>query len=178
MKITKIKWLFAAFLIGLFGVGIADPPPGMPMGPPMDGPMRQKVKDRIKMVKVWKLTEALNLTQAQAQTFFPIYNKFFDGREDFEMQKFQMIQKLEDLTAKENVSDKEINQQVDKIDSLDQHIQDLRLQFRKDVQGVLTTLQIGQLYVFEIKFIQQMQEIIRDARQEMRGKGFGKERDE
>jgi Spy/CpxP family protein refolding chaperone len=149
---------------------LMDQPPG---GPPFGGPMRGRVRERIKTVKIWKLTEELNLTDEQSQKFFPIYNRFFDTREDIENQKNQLIQNLGELTAKENPSDSEINQQLNKIDSLDQRIQELQKQFRNDLKGVLTTRQIGCLYVFEIRFLRQMQDIIRDARQEMRGRGFG-----
>jgi Spy/CpxP family protein refolding chaperone len=181
MKINYIRRLFAAILIGLFSVIPAKaqepgpgPGPGPGFGPPMDGPMRERVRERIKMMKVWKLTEDLGLSPAQSEKFFPVYNKFSDSREDIEKQKFDLIEKLDELTEKEKISDSEINRQLDKIDSLDQRIQELKLQFRKDVQGLLTTRQVGQLYVFEIKFIRQMQEIIRDVRQEAHGKGFGK----
>jgi Spy/CpxP family protein refolding chaperone len=149
-----------------------EPPPGMGR---FGGPRREQVRDRIKTIKVWKLTEKLDLTEAQSQRFFPVYNKFFDIRDTIEMQKSQGIQKLDDLTNKENPSESEINKQFNKLDSLDQAIQDAKIKFRNNLKDILSTRQIGQLYVFEVRFMMEMRDIIGDVKQEMRGKRQGRD---
>jgi Spy/CpxP family protein refolding chaperone len=151
---------------------LIDPP--MPMGR-KGGPMRDQVKDKIKTIKMWKLTEELDLDEAQSQRFFPIYNRFFDTWENIQVSRGQVIQKLDELVQKDEVSESEINRQLDKLDSLDRAGQDARIKFRNDVKGILNTRQIGQLYVFEVKFLMEMRDIIGDVRQEMRGKRQGRD---
>jgi Spy/CpxP family protein refolding chaperone len=175
MRLIKNKVMWLVCLLVLTSVSwaqLVDPP--MPMGHG-GGPMRDQVKDRIKTIKVWKLTEKLDLDETQSQRFFPIYNKFFDIWESVQMQRGQVIQKLDDLVQKENPSESDINQQLNKLDSLDRAVQDAKAKFRNDIKGVLTTKQIGQLYVFEVKFMMEMRDIIGDARQEVRGKRQGRD---
>jgi len=173
MKVLKIVAL--AMMIGFGSQAMAqgwmdEPPPG---GPPFgEGPRAEKIRERIKTVKVWKLTEDLNLTPDQSEKFFPLYNKFESDREAIEKQRRQTFVELEQLTDQENPSEKEIDVLIDKLDSYEGRIQDLRVKFRNDLKDILTTQQIGRLYVFEVQFMRQMREIIRDARMEMRGKHF------
>jgi Spy/CpxP family protein refolding chaperone len=174
MNLIKSRTLLLICLLAITSVSwaqLVDPP--MPMGRD-GGPRREQVMDRIKTIKVWKLTEKLDLTSEQSQNFFPIYNKFFDTWEIVQKQRGQVIQKLDDLIEKENPSEGDINQQLTKLDSLDRVIQDAKAKFRLDIMKVLTPKQMGQLYVFEVKFMMEMRDIIGDARQEMRGKREGR----
>lgn len=143
-----------------------NPPPGPP---DEQGPRREMIEQRIKTIKVWKLTEDLNLTTEQSEKFFPVYNKFQDDREAIEQARRGTFDKLDELTTQENPSDKEINALLDKLDSYDKRLQERREQFRNELKDVLTIQQIGRLYVFEVKFMQEMRSIIRDA---MHEKGF------
>lgn len=173
----KPRLKIAPLVLMLFLTGAtanSQGPPGGPPGPP-EGPMREKVRERIKTIKVWKLTEDLNLSQSQSEKFFPIYNRFFDKWEEIEQQKREIIRRLDELTLKEKTDDSEIGRQLDRLDSLDQEVRVLKVKLRGDLKDVLSERQIGRLYVFELRFLQQMQEIMRDVRRESRGPRFGRE---
>ena len=166
MKAFKIAVLILALAVAapIMAQGwMEGPPPGSGRG---QGPRREKIEQRIKTIKVWKLTEDLNLTPEQSEKFFPVYNKFQDDREAIESERFETFKKLEDLTNEEKPSDKEINALIDKLDSFDNRLQARREQFRNDLKDILTTKQIGRLYVFEVKFMQEMRSIVRDAMHE------------
>ncbi len=152
---------------------MAQGPPGTP-GPP-EGRMRERVRERIKTIKVWKLTEELKLSQEQSEKFFPIYNRFFNRREEIEQEKRRVMEQLDELTAAEKPNEAEISKCLDKIDGMDQEIQQLKVKFRADLKNILTARQIGRLYLFEVRFMQQMQEIMRDIRRETKAPHFGRE---
>lgn len=171
--ITRTIWLTCLMAMSSIAMAQLIEPP-MPMER-KGGPMREQVKDRIKTIKMWKLTEKLDMDDSQSQRFFPVYNKFYDTWEGIQISRGQVIQKLDELVQKEGTSESDINRQLDKLDSLDRAGQDARIKFRNDIKGILNTRQIGQLYVFEVKFMMEMRDIIGDARQEMRGKRQGRE---
>jgi len=148
----------------LLSVGLSAWAQGPP-GPP-EGRMRERVRERIKTIKVWKLTEELKLSQAQSEKFFPVYNRFFDRREEIEQEKRKVMDQLEDLTAGDAPADAAIVKCLDKLDDLDQEIQGLRVKFRGELKNILTERQIGRLYLFEVRFMQEMREIMRDIRRE------------
>lgn len=164
-----VKAIILTLMIGLSSQSLAqdffDEPP------PMDGPKREQIEERIKTVMIWKLTEELDLSSEQSQAFFPIYNKFHEDRRDLEENRRNLLKELKDLTQQEKPESKEILTLLDKIDAFEKQVQDLRAKFRNDVKDILTTQQIGRLYVFEVSFMHQIREIIMDARQETHGRG-------
>ncbi len=165
----SIKIITIAIMLGLFSLASAqeffDEPPPM-------GPKREQIENRIKTVKIWKLTEELNLTSEQSQAFFPIYNEFDENRRNMEGERMKLMKELKSITEQEKTDDKEITKLLDKLDEFDSRIKDKRARFRKELEGVLSVKQIGILYVFEMQFMHQMREIIRDARREKHNGGF------
>jgi len=171
MKSFKILIVILALgmTTDIFGQPWGDFPPGGGQG---DRPMREQMRKRIETLKVWKLTEELNLTTEQSEKFFPAYNEFNDSRKAVEEERRTVFDQLNLLTREDKPNDKKINEFLDKLDSFDQKINALRIKFRQDLKGILTTQQIGRLYVFEVEFMRHIQDIMKDARREMRGKGF------
>ena len=178
MKTIKIiAFVLALGLIAPLGAQpFGDfPPGGGPHGP--RGEMREKMRERIKTIKIWRLTESLNLDTEQSEKFFPVYNKFHDDREAIEEERRQVFQRLDELTKQDNPSEGDVNKLLDQLDGFDQRINSLRIKFRQDLAGILTTQQIGRLYVFEVEFMRHIQDIMRDVRREVRGKRFEGNRD-
>jgi len=165
MKFLKIMslMLFLSMFSPIMAQGFIDEPP--PDGPPfgMGKEQREKMKERIETIKAWKLTEKLDLTATQAERFFPIYNKIQDDRMAIEDERQQLISQLEKLTSIDKPNETEIGKILDKLDNLDKRIYDNIILFRQQLKGIISTEQIGRLYVFELEFRQQMREIIRDA---------------
>ncbi|MCP4582351.1 MAG: periplasmic heavy metal sensor [candidate division Zixibacteria bacterium] len=149
------------------------PPGGGPHGGPRgDGQMREKMKERIETIKIWRLTESLDLSSEQSEKFFPLYKKFHDDREPIDKERREVFGQLDKLTKEENPDENKINGLLDQLDNFDQRMQDRKIKFRQDLKGILTTQQIGRLYVFEVEFMRHIQEIMRDVRRESREKGF------
>jgi hypothetical protein len=151
------------------------PPPGA--GPRGGGPMREKMRERIKTIKIWRLTEKLNLDTEQSEKFFPLYNKFQDDREAIDQQRREVFQRLDELINQEDAKDEDIDKLLDQLDGFDRQLNTNRTEFRKNLEGILTTRQIGNLYVFEVEFARHIQDIVREVREEIHGKGFRRNRD-
>lgn len=173
MKIFNVRIIVIILAFGFFAetFGQVGGPRGQmgPYNPPFDRPMQRQIRKRIETIKIWKLTEELNLTEQQSEKFFPVYNKFKDELKATETERRQVIEKLDELTVKENSSADEINKLLDEIESLDGNFNSIKAVFRSKLEDILTIQQIGRLYVFEVMFQRQMQEIIRDIRQKTRG---------
>jgi Spy/CpxP family protein refolding chaperone len=170
----KINLSAMIFLLLFLTTGaMAQPPMG---GPPPEGPRREKIRQRIKTLKIWKLTEELQLNEQQSQRFFPIYNAFEADRQRLDDQRLEIIDKLDSLTSQDNTPDAEINSLLDRLEELDRQQASQRLEFRNKLKDILTTRQIGELVVFEVKFQRQIQDIIRDVRTEMGERFRGRQR--
>jgi predicted nucleic acid-binding Zn-ribbon protein len=165
-----IKYLIALLILASATITSAQPPP--PMGPE-GGPMREKVRERIHTMKIWKLTEEVGLTSEQSEKFFPVYNKFQNALEDIESKRADLVDRLEQLTNASGSSDKEISDAMAALNDIPKQMLAERDKFQKDISDILPLQQQAKLAVFEERFKQRLQEFIRDIRQQYKGRGLG-----
>lgn len=123
---------------------------------------RKRAEERIRTVKIWKLTEALELTEEQAEKFFPKYHKFESRIRDLNQAREKELRKLRELTEEEEVSDKDLEKVIDECEKLGMKIFEEKKAFRKDVKGVLSSWQVARLVLFENRFPRRVREIIRE----------------
>jgi predicted nucleic acid-binding Zn-ribbon protein len=153
-----------AGLLFLTTSALAQPGPGQ--GP---GPMREKIRERIKTIKIWRLTEAVELTSEQSEKFFPIYNKFQDAMENLEREKQETLQRLDSTTRDPESSDEDIRSLISQVGDFDRRSAEIRKAFSDDVSDVISIRQLGRLLAFEENFRRRLQETIRDIRREIGG---------
>src|SRR5512138_2298992 len=100
----RSKLLRSLMIIVMFFMAasvLAQPP--MPSGRrrpgmgPEGGPGRERLRERIETMKIWKLTEAVGLTSEQSEKFFPLYNKHQKAMEKIEDSRLDLIDRLESL---------------------------------------------------------------------------------
>lgn len=163
MKTIKYSLIITAAV--LVSVSFGQPPGPGPWGE--GGPRRERMRQRIKVIKISQLTEAVGLTPEQSEKFFPIYNEHQKEHEKLEEKRQEVIERLRELGEKENPSESEIKEAIDELTALDSRFAGLRGEFIKDISGVLSIKQVAKLMVFEHNFMQRLQENIRDIRRGM-----------
>jgi hypothetical protein len=161
-----LRYLTVFLLATAVSVAYAQPGPG-PWNE--NGPRREKMRERLQTVKIWQLTDAVGLSTEQSQAFFPIYSKFQKDHERIEEKRLEIIEKLDQLAAKDQVSESEIKKALDELTAAESEFAGLRNNFIKDVSEVLSIKQVARLVVFEDRFRQRLQENIRDIRRGMGG---------
>lgn len=126
----------------------------------------QDRRDRIKTFKIAFITERLNLTQTEAQKFWPIYNAFEDAsqqlRKETRMERADF--NVEDLTEAE--ANTLLNSMLDS----ESEKLELRKKFLQDLKSVLPAKKIILLKVSEDQFNRRMLEEMRKRRDEYRNK--------
>jgi len=154
--------IVAAFLVS---VSFGQPPGPGPW--PENSPRREKMRQRIKVIKISQLTEAVGLTPEQSEKFFPIYNQHQKEHEKLEEKRQEIIGKLRELGEQEDPSESEIHGAIDELTALDSQFASLRGEFIKDISGVISIRQVAKLLVFEHNFMRRLQENVRDIRRGM-----------
>ncbi|MBU0518531.1 Spy/CpxP family protein refolding chaperone [bacterium] len=168
------KILSAGLMLGLFaGIALANPPgvrarlanqPGPRPDKMQNSPKdRAEIQKRIRTMKIWKLTDELDLTDEQAARFFPKLNVMEDQHDEIRKQMHESMQKLGQLVWDEDAKDSEIEKLLSTIEGLNSQEIAVRQQFRKDVEAILTPAQIGKMILFN----QHFPEIVREMIQEM-----------
>lgn len=156
---------FIAILILSSQMALSQPGPGQGPGP---GPMREKIRQRIKTIKIWQLTDAVGLTPEQSERFFPIYNKHQEAMQNLEIEKREALKRLNSLTDDPDASDDDINKTMMEINDFTRRSMEMRQDYMKDVSTVLLLRQQGKLLAFEEMFKKRMQKIIEDIRGDFR----------
>lgn len=129
----------------------------MRMGPPPD------VMERIETLKMWKLTEALELTEEQAAVLFPAMRQFQRQQDSIRQRQTELLQELQDaLNSKADSA--EILGIIDEMTSLKYNDCENEADFIRKARSVLTAEQQAKYIIFEQEFRKQMMEMIRDFR--------------
>lgn len=166
------KYILTLVILMAPGWLAAQPPPG----PPPDfenGPMREKIRERIQTMKIWKLTEEVGLSSEQSERFFPVYNRYQKALEDLDIKRGELLNRLERMTDDSGSSDKEIEEAVRALNDIPRQILAERDKFFKEISSILPLKQQARLTVFEERFKQRLQQFIREIRHEFRGGGKG-----
>lgn len=133
----KTKTLFTTVILLFTFIGFAQNEPNK--------------KEQIKALKTAFITTEVELTPAEAEKFWPIYNAFEEKHFELRHEKIRSYQnRLEkDLTT---ISEKEAAQMLAKIEAAEDELHQLRKKFNTDVKGVLSAIKIIKLRKAEENF--------------------------
>ena len=133
----KTKTLFTAVILFFSSIGFAQVEPNK--------------KEQIKALKTAFITTELELTPAEAEKFWPIYNAFEEKHFELRHEKIRSYQnRLEKDLA--TISEKEAAQMLTKIEAAEDDLYQLRKKFNTDIKGVLSSLKIIKLRKAEENF--------------------------
>ena len=107
--------------------------------------------DRIEALRIAYISEQLNLTPAEAQKFWPVYNAY---RNDLKAVQ-QRFPAGAELTAEQQLA-------------LEQQKLDLKVKYKPQFESALGAVKLNQLYNLEHKFQERLREI-REQRIQQRG---------
>ena len=119
--------------------------PGPPPGPPGNPQMRKQVGERIRVMRIARLTEALGLDEATAQRFFPILNKYDQKLQPIHQMQADLTRELAQETQSPRPNEQKINAAIEELLRLRQQAQAIELERIRDVRRVLTPVQQARL---------------------------------
>ena len=120
----------------------------------------QDNRDKIRTLKIAYITEKLNLTEKEAQQFWPIYNSFEDNFMKLRRQPYEKRKRV-DL---QNISDKDAEALLNEIRSVENKKHDLKEKFIDDLLKVIPAKKIILLNKVEDDFKHKMFEEFRNRR--------------
>lgn len=109
-------------------------------------------KERIKALKVAYLTEQLELSKIEAQQFWPVYNAFDEQEHAFRKENYSKRKK----TDVESLSEQEAQKMIDDMLSNEKKKYELRENFIKELQKILSSKKIIKLKIAEDEFNKKM----------------------
>ncbi len=125
---------------------------------------RDRVLDRIEMMRMWRMTDALNLTEEEGAALFPFLRDLDGKRRDLNEERGWVMRELRDTIKGENPDPEAVNGLIDRLTKVRAGIRDLEDRELKRVREILDPEQVARYIVFERDFEQEIRDLIFQAR--------------
>jgi Spy/CpxP family protein refolding chaperone len=122
----------------------------------------------IEAIKIWKISEFLDLDDEQMATFFPKLKKIEKHRRESFKERHDILEKLHKQLDKKE-SDETIRKTIDELLSFERQSREREEELREEVMSVLTVTQQAKLLIFEERFEREIRNIIKEMRKERMG---------
>jgi hypothetical protein len=146
LKVVNSKVLICAALMAMFSLNVA-----LAQNAGALGSKAQYKKERVQAMKVAFLTDKLNLTAADAEKFWPVYNEFQDKRDALQKtfrQKAKMTKDTPPELLTEEQADEIINAQVQE----EQSQLDLKKEYLPKFKKLIGSKKVVGMYLAEKEF--------------------------
>ncbi len=154
-----MKNISKVFIILIPTLSLFAQPPAPPHDRDMDGPRKEKME----MMMMWRLTDDLELTEKQAETFFPKYRVHQEKMEKLrEEGKKSLMEMKERLDERKSISDKNLDKALKTFKELEIKKAEARVEFVKGLKGTLTTEQQAKLMLAPHKMRQEARRNIKE----------------
>ena len=127
-----------------------------------EGLLRQNMEQRIEAQRIAFITERIQLTPAEAQSFWPIYNEYRDKEKQLKISKAPPKVLV-------SMSDEESKAYLEKVLEIEQEELDLKKDYMGQLKSVLSSRKILQLFAAEMKFKEELIKRINQQRNKRLG---------
>ena len=157
--------LFSILLI--VPISLFAQPPGSQFDRMRKPPRRQQIE----MLRIWKMTEELDLTEQQAEKFFPKLRNEDKKIEELEQQRQKIFRNPHEDVKKGEIDAKELDKTINDLTEIQTDIIQKHARFIRDMDGILSTDQQARLIIFRHRFRERMVDMMRDVQRNRMNKG-------
>lgn len=122
-------------------------------------------RERIKALKVSFITEKLDLSEKEAQLFWPVYNNYEAKNSEIRFKEVRAIRK-EIRDNIETMSDEDAKALIKKLNDAETRMHKLRISFSEKLMGIIPAKKIIQLKIVEDDFKKKMLEEYKKRKKE------------
>jgi len=133
--------------------------------PPPSFEKREEIRKRIELIRMWKLTEELDLTEETGAKLFPLLHKYDEKRTELHKERRGLINQLGKALENEATSDETIEGVLEKLNKAALAELDLMRQQREELKGILSPRQQAKFILFQREFHRDVRRIIAEARE-------------
>ncbi len=111
----------------------------------------QEKNDKIKAQKVSFITAEINLSPAEAEKFWPVYNEMQNKKEEIN-KNFHKLNKALKNSNIDDLTDKQAEELADNEILHEQQLLDLKKEYHEKYKTIISSKKIAKLYLAEKKF--------------------------
>lgn len=184
-RMTPIRYGLVAALMVIVSLGAVaglkaqEPPEPPPDGELPDPPAREemteaerhRIQERIRIMRAWQLTEALELDETTAIQLFDFLDERDVAQEEAQVQLRTSSRELRQLLESGEGSDERVAELLEQIISTHLSIEEMRASMVRDASSILSPRQQAGLMLFLPEFDRRIQQMVRQVRRERRQGG-------
>ena len=130
----------------------AQPPP------PNDTP---QTREKLEALRVWRLTEELNLSEDQSAQFFPKLKQLRQVKDDFRAQRGVLMDELTAELAKKPPATARLKAALDSLQTIEDNRRAIEARVKHEIGQILTIEQQARMTVFQANFERQTRRVIK-----------------
>jgi hypothetical protein len=127
--------------------------------------------EKFRTQKIAYITAQLELTQKEAEVFWPVYNEYDEKKEDINIERLKLARKY--LRNANTMTDKEASDLADKYVLLQKQEADLAAEYNKKFKEVISAKKVLKLYQAELQFKRKLLKQLRQGGFKGRQEGSG-----
>ncbi len=164
------RWAWLGVILALILTVSAQAQPTYSDDPGRHSEERERIRDNIETLRMWKLLDALDLTSEQSTEFLPVLKEFQNAKRRFGEARREFLKQMEAALDSQEVNQGKLQESMAGLDAARNRFHQEMEQFLTKSREILTLKQQASLLLFEEKFERRLKESI----QEMRRKGPGR----
>lgn len=125
---------------------------------------REKVKERIETIRMWKMMNTLDLSREQSEKIFPLLQEIEERRRMLFEERGRAMRELEETVRGEHPDEGAVVALMERIEQNQEEMEKLRREEKKSLGSILSPLQQGRYLIFKETFERELRSIIRDAK--------------
>jgi hypothetical protein len=127
-------------------------------------PVQGKAAERVEQFKKIRLMEVLGLDEQSSIKFFARYNKNLGVMKELRQKQIETLARIQSM-RKGKATDNEYAKVVTELRSLEDQVNQAKSNYIDDLKDVLTSKQLAEYLVFELRFQQNLRDLVRDVQQ-------------
>ena len=125
-------------------------------------PAKSKALERVEQFKKIRLMEVLGLDEQTSIKFFARYGNHQRVLQELRKKQLQALGRVQAL-RKGKSPDAEYEKVIQNLQTLEGEVRDAKLKYLDELREILSSKQIAEYLVFELRFQQNLRELIRDG---------------
>jgi hypothetical protein len=159
MRKKLILSVLMLFIVSVFASqGICIPPEVSAEDRPLKKEQREKLRQRIESIKMWKLTQTLDLDEKTAARLFPLMNRYDKKRAEVH---HDIRENIRDLKKTLQIHDeRRLSAVMKNLETYHGQIKDIEEQEWSDLKNILSVEQQAKLILFKMNFEREIRKMI------------------
>ena len=121
-------------------------------------------KERIDLLRLWRLVDVLQVDEAQAAKLFPLWSRHDRHKRGLHQKRKEVEATLKELLGEEAASDESLRRKMDELQAIGVEMSEMKQGFQDELAVLLSLRQRAQLMLFEGRFRRDLRDIVKDFR--------------